>query len=287
MFSQSKWSGSERINLILTDRQANLVSFSPDEGELTIISLPQETRIGVVHGYGDYPLGSLRKLEIQEKRKDLLVESLKENFGIPIDGWVETAGSEQQLADSGQHTVASKEEILTRLRSQMLGGGRSNLTSVDLFRLWWGIRGLRFDKIKTVDLVKTNSLTTQVLADQTQALEINNSNLDERFQRLFFEPLLRQERLGIEVLNATMHPGLGERAARIVNNMGGEVLIVGNSDKQIKKCQASSTKEKKESYTVKKLEKVFNCDWEEKKEEGRAEITLILGEDYWKLLNEK
>jgi len=111
--------------------------------------------------------------------------------------------------------------------------------------------------------------------------------------QLFKDEKIVQEDLAIAVLNGTTHFGLARKAARLITNIGGQVVEVGNIENlksQILnlKCEIRSPKRLKNAYTIQKLMRAFDCRWGgEDLADHRAEAILILGEDYWSRLNER
>jgi len=278
---KSVWDGKNRINFVLSGDEVVLISFAPEEPSLALLPLPKGLQIDVIYGYGKYRVEAVSSLGELEKKDNLLPASLQENFGVPVEGW---------MISSSKFKVKSsklKEEILDELKRQMWGRGKTNLNRWDLLRLWWGIRKLRPGDIGVLDLEKSNMILTVALPDKTTVFGVDFDQLDLKIQKFFGDSLLKKENLSIEVLNGTSHRGLAERAARLLTNIGGRVVWVGNSELQIANCRLQIEKNKKRAYTVKKISKIFNCQLEEKKEEGRAEITLTLGEDYWQKLNQR
>lgn len=277
----SFWDGTSRINFAIAGgEQVALASFGPWEKELIFLIIPKGTQIEVIHGYGKYRVESIATLEKLEKRRGLLAESLQENLGVSVGGWI-------KMEDRDWKMEVGKEELLGELQEQILGSGETSLSKWDLTRLWWQVRKIRFDQVKNIDLGKISVLTSVRLADQTQVWEIDKASLDFRIQKLFTESRIREENLGVEVLNGTSHPGLGERGARLITSFGAEVILVGNNEEKRENCSIRSATSLKNSLTIEKIGKIWGCRWEEKKEEGRAEITVILGEDYWQKLNQK
>jgi len=275
----SGWDGKERATFAVVNDGVGLVSFSPKDKELVLLLIPNGTQIELTHGYGFYRIEAITRLEEIEKRKDLLQESLGENFGIAVNGWMKSAVGERGLA-------FSQSEILDELVSQIEGRGETNLSFWDLVRLWWQIRGVRSDKIHSFDLGQMDILKESRLADQEMIFTIDRDLFDTRVGKFFLEPRFKTDGLTIEVLNGTSYPGLANQAARIVTNLGGEVVWVGDSGVKSSKSKVQSQKDKRNLYPVKKLIQIFGGFWEEK-EEGRADITLILGEDYLQKLNQK
>ncbi|MFZ5366277.1 MAG: LytR C-terminal domain-containing protein [Patescibacteria group bacterium] len=275
----SIWDGSSRINFVLKGEEAILASFEPGES-LTLIPIPKGTNLLLTHGYGKYRVEAVLGLEELEKRQALLVETIQENLGVPVEGWIRITNYKLQITNY-------KEGILNELENQILGKGKTNFSTWDILRLWWEIKKIREGEIEVLDLEKLNVFSQSKLPDGTVVLEIAPAQLDVQIQKYLADSQVKKEKLAIEVLNGTSYLGLAERGARILTNIGGEVVAVGNSEVGSEKCEVESEKKNKNSYTVLKIIKIFSCSWREKKEEGRGEITLILGEDYWQKLNQK
>ena len=279
----SLWNGRDRINFVLKGGETILASFEPSQESVSLILIPGQTLLEVCHGYGKYKVEAIPGLEKLEKRDILLAESIQENLGIPVEGWV--GMSNVKCSASGGSNV--KEKILCEVGNQILQEKSTNFSRWDLLRLWWKIKRVRGGGTEVLDLGKLNVFLEKQLPDGTKVFEIDPARLDPLIQKFLADFSLKKENLSIEILNGTSFAGLAEKGARLLTNIGGEVVTVGNSEAGSEKCEVRSFKDKKNSYTVRKIMKVWNCNWQEKKEEGRAEITLILGEDYWQKLNQK
>lgn len=276
----SLWNGRDRINFVLKGGETILASFEPIQESLSLILIPGQTLLEVCHGYGKYKVEAIPGLEKLEKRDILSAESIQENLGIPVEGWVGMSNVRCQMSNV-------KEKILCEVGNQILQEKSTNFSRWDLLRLWWEIKRVRGGSTEVLDLGKLNVFLEKQLPDGTKVFEIDPARLDPLIQKFLADFSLKKENLSIEILNGTSFAGLAEKGARLLTNIGGEVVAVGNSEAGSEKCEVRSFKDKKNSYTVRKIMKVWNCNWQEKKEEGRAEITLILGEDYWQKLNQK
>lgn len=278
-FKNSIWSGKDRINFVLKGEETILASFKPEES-LTLIPIPKGTYLEVTHGYGKYRVEAISSLGEIEKRENLLKETIQENLGVPVEGWINIVNSKLKI-------VNSKETLLNKLGEQIRSVGKTNFSPWDLIRLWWKIRKVKGGEVEVVDLAKLNVFSEIKLADGTTVFEPDPARLDPVMQKFLPDFALKKENLSIEVLNGTLHPGLAEKGARLLTNIGGEVVAVGNSEEASQKSKVKSPKSKRNSYTISKIKRIFTAEWEEKKEEGRAEITVILGEDYWQKLRQK
>lgn len=243
VLKKSIWDGETQITLAVASRPVSVVSFSPLGPSLVFLTFPPDAYVEVVHGYGNYLVESiypLGELEGKGRGGDLLARSLQENLGVPLDGYL---------------TTDNLKEIKALLES------KTNLSRWDLWRLWWEARNVREDRVKLVKLDKP----------------LDPERLERIIGQYFVDEKIRREALAIAVLNATGQPGLATKEARIIKNLGGR--IVGLGDIENEKCQIASLQKYKNSHTVKRLVKIFGCPWSGENLFGqRADLVLILGE---------
>jgi len=297
IFSQKVWDGRNKINIVFIDQKVFIFSLDPQEKKAIILSLPPKTFIETIHGYGNYPLESVYKLGEQEGLDggEFFTSSLQENLRIPIDGYV-------LISDFKETNLPSKPRgfILACFMDLFWGRNKTNLKKGDIASLWLNFKKIRQDKISIVDLEKIDIAEKIILPDGTEGFKINPQKFKKVALEFFKDPQIRQENLEVAVLNSTSYSGLATRVADLIENMGGRVVEVGeikNSKFQTRlpdgqvpnsKCELRSKKEIKKSYTLRRLEKVFGCQWQEEEAgDYRGDLSLIVGEGYWKMLKEK
>lgn len=236
---------------------------------LTILKLPENLFLELSRGFGHYQLGSVYELgELEGRGGELLRETVQEYLGVPVDGYMKMPNSKQ---------------IPNSLLFLLTGRGETNLGRWDLLRAWWEIKKLRSDKMKSIDLQETDILKTLSLPDGSSVLETDFFRLDELVKKYFGDSKIKKEGIKIEVLNATGEQGLAKKMVRLITNMGGEVIAVGNAEKKQEnsnmKCRDKSIKN---TYTVQKLETILSAKAEvEEMAESRADVLILVGEDYW------
>ncbi len=249
------WDGQFNINLVVRSTEISLVSFSPKNGKITVVNIPDQTYLPVSGGYGNWQLGSVYDLGGVE----VLKETLSQFFGLPVDGYVEG----DLMGDIGK-----------------LPSLKTDLTLLELLRLKLGLSGVRFDKIEKINLAEV--LDKQTLADGTQVFVSDPVKLDAKLTGLV-EPLITSEQQAIAIFNVTDHPGLAQKAARLVTNIGGEVIIVANGQDAFK----TTTVVGKSSKTLERLKAIFESKYgnidsvSNSSVSSRAQINLFLGEDYF------
>lgn len=275
-FKTSVWDGRNRLNLVLNINPISLVSFDPGSQTINLLTIPDGTYIEAAGDYGPYRIEKIFPLgELEGRGIELLASSLETYFGLPVDGWLMAEKRWQETSEtkrllSGLIGLAFKEKSLT------------NLSRWDLVRLWLMVNRTRSHKVETVDLGETTVSEEFNLPDDTQAKRVDQERTSRIISNLFTDYQLRQEDLAIVIMNAGGETGLAARAARLVDNIGGRLVEVGDWSEELEECQIKTTSITKKTYTAQKLAKVFNCRYKSELEEGgRGDVLIILTGDNW------
>jgi hypothetical protein len=295
--AKSVWDGQSQLNLAINpsiaDQPVLIAAFNPEEKSLNVLLIPPRTFIETIHGYGPYRVESIYRLgELNKKGGELFQGSLQTYLGIPVDAYASMSNVKCQSPLRGIPSEWSNVKIKTCILENirfLIKGGETNLTKWDLLRLWLGFRNLRQDKINLVDLGQTSASQEVDLLDGTKANKIDTERLELIMSQFFVDKKLKQEDLTVAVLNGTNHAGLANKVATLIKNIGGQVMTVGDTEngqgESLRQCQIKSEKKYKNSYTVRKLSHVFDCQWEgEPMAEQRANLVLIVGKSYWEKL---
>lgn len=268
------WNKEFNINLLIKTDRISLFSFNPKEDKITIINIPDETFVDVASGFGSWQLRAVYGLGGDK----LLKDTLRLFLAVPIDGFLDfsqaqSSKSAMQLLDSVRKSPISGFELLSGLKT--------DLTAWELLRLKTSINGVRFDKIKELDLDQLGVLEKEELADGTPIFNVDPVRLDSILSVLA-DPAVVSEHKTIAVLNATDHPQLANQWARLIANLGGNVIITTNSEKKFQKTQVLG----EESLTLTRLRQIFGLNGNinpslENMVSSRAQINVIIGEDYF------
>lgn len=271
------WDGKFNINLAVRTRTVSLLNYNPWEETITVIDIPDETFLEIPPDLGKWQLRALHELgELGGLGGGLLLKSaLTSFFGVPLDGFL----------DFGNSEVISANEVVESLRKNifsgydLLSGIKTDLSMWELIRLKKGISSVRFDKIRKLDLRKLDVLQKEVLADGTPVFTADLQVLDSVLSDLK-DPSFVSEHKTIAILNATDKGQLAQKWARLVTNLGGNVIILGNADERLQKTKIWG--EQSQTYT--RLRQIFAPDdkigpSEKNMASTRAQITILLGED--------
>lgn len=189
---------------------------------------------------------SISILKIQDVSPTLSVGKF---LGIPIDAKVKNSRQEKNVASNLASLLFSYGKVET------------TLTPIDILRLWIFSRE-----------VPSSSVATKEISSS-----LDGASIDKISSSRFVDYTLSQENISIQIVNGTGVSGLGNRLARLITNMGGNVVSVETSDGLIK--QSKITYQRKKTYTLEKLIKVLGFPSSFAEEKGIADVVLTVGED--------
>lgn len=268
------WDSQFNINLLFRSKNLSLVSYNPSLGKVIIADIPDETYIEASNGFGKwqaralFDLGGIKILKV----------TMQDFFALPVDGFLDF---------SGEFKDKSARQLLDTLRGGPLAGVnmlpflKTDLTLFELIRFKMGLNLVRFDKIKEIDL-KKGVLQKDKLPDGTEILTADPNKLDVALADLI-DPAIKNEHKNIVILNSTEKPFFAQKWARLVTNIGGDVIITSNAQRKIDKTAVAG----EPSKTLTRLMQIFNscrdCDKIIKSDEdfatSRGQITVKLAPD--------
>lgn len=192
-----------------------------------------------------------RTIGVLKLSENLDPKTINKFLAIPVDGFVfEDSLDLNQKVDS----------LFLRmiLDSKKL---KTNLTIVDLLRLFALAKKLPENGINEIFISQ----------------DLSPSEIDGVVSQLINDETIQKERKRIEIINGTNVSGLGNRLARLITNMGGDVIIVATGNRPEKVSTISYNDDK--SYTVERLAKILNFKSVNVQDKGIADITIVVGED--------
>lgn len=263
-----------RTTVALVGSSITLVSVESETKTATVIAIPDEAYFKSTYGKGFVLSSSLLKLDqISKKRGKLLTSTLREFLGVPVDSWLYV----------GVSNPTSKEDFFDLLERELsLDFIRKNLTSFYTHRFLFQLKNIRADKVNFVNLNENNIFHKEILADGSEILSADSISIDTYLKELFYERDILREANTISILNGGVISGLAGTASRIITNSGGHVIMIGENPTKTDRCIIQTGKNNKNSYTVKRYAKIFNCIITVKEElnDNRFDITLTVGLDY-------
>ena len=274
------WNGEFNINLLIRSDHTSILTYNPKEGKVVIINIPDETFLNVPFGFGLWQLRAIYELGESQKGLGggkLLMETLTNFLAVPIDGFLDLSSLQPRQSAAG---------VINTLRNNpfsglnLLSSLKTDLTLWELIKLKLGIGAVRFDKIKELNLLELNVLDKENLPDGTLVFTADSVKLDSVLSDLA-DPTIMAEHKNIAVLNTTDRTQLAQKAARLITNLGGNVIIMANATQELKKTKVYGL----ESATLRRLKQIFTSGDKinypvDDTASSRAQVNLLVGEDY-------
>lgn len=246
-----------KINLVLAGKESISI-FSLEGKDSRLTKLPFQKKVVLPRGFGEYELGKVYRLgELEKRGGQLILETFRSSLNLPVVGYL----YQDTFSASDFNSPADFIRMVSLAVKKKV---KTNLSLVELLTLYF--RGKRL----------------------SLALFKEGEYKEDGLSEIFKDKSVRQEALAVEILNGTQHPMLAQKAGIFWENLGGWVIRVGDYDKQLTNSLLIIRGELRECYSGKVLMNFFKPELVQMDEsESRADMTLILGEDYWKSMAEK
>jgi hypothetical protein len=140
-----------------------------------------------------------------------------------------------------------------------------------------------YNKLKTnltiIDLLRIAIFARTIPESSIDTIVIDAGRLgqDKILDNLINDPSIEKDHQTIQVINGTGVGGLGNRLARLITNIGGNVILVMTDNNQIKK--SAITYIDKKTYTAERLRGILGYEVVRDPDNAMSDITIIIGED--------
>ena len=292
-------SRTNRVNIVFDIEPLLVFSFEKKEKEGTILLIPEDYYFK--KGTEVYRLGSFFELgEMKDGCGGRFLKKTIEDFlAVPIDRYIKVRSGKWEALPAGRQVGSGKEVevFVKKIQSwgwffRFLGNYKkfgenfeTDFSLLEIFRLWWQAKDLRWEKVAFQTLEGSSVVVEDKLPDGTKVKTVDQNLLPEKISKLFGDSQIEGEGIKIEVLNTTQKPGLGQKVGLVVNNLGGDLIHIGNWPEALKTTQIWVINKKvKDSYTCQRLAEVFGAEvfLKPEIEEARGDLLILLGEDYAK-----
>lgn len=256
---QLNWRGKSGYSLALETKENDILVLSliPSKKKATVIEVPGNTQIETPW-FGQYLAQKLSLLSEQEKTPSIFTRSLSHSLGIPID----SAKTKTSLTKKGEKW------------SSVISG---------YFRPWWGVEeyylwrylGQRDVVWQEYGLKKWSE--KKKLPDGREFYDLNRELFLEEIGGQFTDAIVRREELPVSVFNIGQKEDLADQTADIIQLMGIRVVEIGDRDRELDQgCLIVSEEGNRSSFTVRRLRKVFGCDFQAESLDSLGKINFFI-----------
>ena len=171
-------------------------------------------------------------------------------LGIPIDADIKTdLDIQEKLPDLMGKLILKFNNLKT------------NLTIVDIFRLY----------------LFSRTIPQNYIYEKEISSNLDNLNTDKLISHFFTDEIIEKENVSIKIINSTGINGLGNRLARLISNMGGNVVIVATEERL--ENQSSISYFGKKTYTAERLAKILGFQLIKADKKAITDIIITIGKD--------
>lgn len=295
IFHDGKWDGMRRYTIVVNSEPLIVFSIEPATRRALFLTLPKNTLLDVPYGYNTYPAASVFSLGELEKRHGggaLLTGSIENTLGVMVDGFITKRDSHLLLfAQTHEHVLNIKSDYfsfvgLLRSSPQAIVSGKqvvTNLSFLDMIRLWNAVRSIRSDRIIYFDLEKLGVLIDEKLPDDSSVKTIDKDRFDALISDNFQDQKVRFEKATIEIVNASGLEKLASQLGRILTSLGANVIVKSTASVVEKyTCLIYISRSSlKNSIILQRILSHYPCQISHDLiNSGQTEIKIILGEGF-------
>jgi len=277
-FGKSRWDSKSSFVTALSTTPISLVIVQKDPKRIIFLTLDEETYLTT--GDPNEPIVKVSSIVDKDKGAQLS-KILTFAFRANIENFV-TFNKEQKIDKEKAKKWFKDYASITTPFSILTGNlnrevKNTNITRIDLLKLWWQVKGF---SINNLDLVDLRQFREEMLSWNNQkVLGVDDVVLKQLIAKYLENLKVREENFKIKISNSSEIAGAGRLAADFVSSVGGNVVEINTSPGTLDKTFLE-TKDKS-SYTARYLANIFNCGINGAPGKGEgADITLVIGQDF-------
>lgn len=291
----SKWDGQRRFTVVVDSDPLYLFSIEPNTNTASVVIIPSNTTLDVPFNYNKYQakaIYSLGNLDAKRSGGKLLAKSMENTFGVFTDGFIAAKGDNKFSVPSEADKIYmlkknnfSAVSLFTSFIRIITGDNfTSDLSRMDLIKLWYSIHNLRSDQITIVNLAKIDILSDEKLPDGTMVKIFDKDLFDLTLQTNFQDQKIRMQNVTIDIVNAANMQNVATQFGRTLMHLGAKVVSKSTAESLNKlNCKIYFfDKRLLSSIIVSRMLNTYKCSVEETKEAGIADLKIVLGEDFIK-----
>lgn len=266
-----------QVNVVIDGDPVILASWQREKDQLVVVTIPASFATQAVHGLGIYPIRSLWQLgTIAGSTGLILSQSLEELFALPIPWYIGEIPGNSSTKGLGRVEKVFSFQTLVAIVS---GRVKTNLPIIKFIDLTWWRMVARSNRTIEIPL-GASVVTGEPQPDGTLLWLVSTEAVDTALGDTFEEASIRGEKLTVAVYNTTTTPGLAERAARIIDRIGGNVVRIGNEEATIEQCQIRANGDHVNGAASRILASIFTCDRVIGEGDSYADVIVKLGRGY-------
>lgn len=276
-FSQSEWDSKSSFVSIFSTSPPSIFIFNKDFKRLAFFKLDENAYFATG---GEDRLKRTAQIFLDEDGEKITrITSL--NLGIDVEKYVTMKEKVPAEMESIKNLFKNFASFTAPIK--IIGGlydkkiEDTNITRIDLLKLWWQLKGVSADKLELIELAgyKEEIITD----DNTKVLGVEEESIRLLMGKYLENRYLEQEKVNVEIVNGSKIPDALQLAADFAASSGFNVTAVEQSS-ELSEVTRIITRDKN-SYSVSYLASIFDCDIVFQPDEaGESDIIVVIGRDF-------
>lgn len=253
LFQSSLYDGSHRFTLAIYPQELGLEHKS--QIPVRVVSLDPVTK--------SMTLVTIKPAHLLHENK-YPMDKVGSYLKVPIDGYIELKDKKNEDPALWKTTDIQTPKQFAQFIKDVMFHQRSyhsDITFIDFVRMY----------------MFSNSLSSNSLTQLQIEEKYDDLLLDKKLEDLFIDDTLLSEKKSIEIINGTNILGLGNRLARVISTIGGNVVSVKTSVDAVENTQVEYVGEP--SYTIEKLGNYLKVTPLQTEKRQIADVIITIGSD--------
>jgi len=269
-----------RYSVVVDASPVEVWSLDPVAGTMVVLTIPSDTTIETLYGYGMYTLDALWKLgNIENKAGTIVADSLSDALGLSIPWYIAPSSQDIQWT-STDNNYGSSLFSYANVTKKLFGQYRTNMP----FGVWMAfvnaVSGARVEQKHVLSFGHDQIAYQEDLPDGSTRFVLDRTRIDYYLNSVFTSEAFRKENVSVTLFNTSDVPLIGNRAARFLANEGIMVASIGNDPVQTKTCVMRGQTAALASKTAIEVARLFRCTREKISAEDRSDLMVYLGTDF-------
>lgn len=249
---------SSRLSLAISglNGEVSVLVFDTHSNTITKTLLPKNLYLETSHGLGNWQLGSLWRLGLDENLGgELLGDSITKSILLPIDAW-----ASQEALGFFEGPVDIVKATLLRYKT--------NLSFKDRVRLGIYALGVRGNEKEVIDILDTGYLKKEILPGGEEGY-VKGAKLPLNLATAFSIKEIGDKSLPVFIIDKTENKSLVNNLGEIIEVLGTKVVSVQKNDSENSDCVVNGGGD-----SGQKIAQIFRCDYKSEVMDTRIEITI-------------
>ncbi len=279
--SNSRWDDSMPFAAAISTGPPSVLVFNKDIGEIAVLKVPAELGVPA----GDRTGESFKVSNINTGNGREMAKGLTRVLGLDIQNYVvlnERHEISQTTIDAAYRDFSSFSTLAAIVTVGKSPGIKStNITRMDLLRLWWQVKLSGIKSPKIIDLGDFSEDVSGSRGTKVKSLDTELAHLS--INKYFEIKGLAEGNIKLEIKNSSGAIGVGQLAGEIAASAGFNVTRVLTGEAKIAGCRIIAGP--KNLRAVSYLANIFKCDIVAPPPDAQgAPMMLDLGSDFAKSL---